>query len=147
MNCWSAISTAQNLEHHPSLTRLTESYEVECFLLANNKSFCRYLHSIPAVPASQCNEVPDCLDLSDEIGCSYSNKTTEEMSDNAVGCYPTDFRCPNVGQGVWCIRQSHVCNGYNDCVGGADESAKVCRAEVLTLSIWLYGLIWLISFL
>ncbi|KAL5248715.1 hypothetical protein ACHWQZ_G017785 [Mnemiopsis leidyi] len=98
------------------------------------------------LPSSQCNEVPDCIDLSDEIGCIYPNKTKEEMSDNAVGCYPSDFRCPNVGHGVWCVRQSHVCNGYHDCVGGADESAQVCRAHVGTLSLWVIGVIWLICF-
>ncbi|XP_063689992.1 granzyme B(G,H)-like isoform X3 [Bolinopsis microptera] len=87
------------------------------------------------VPSSQCNEVHDCLDLSDEIGCIYPDPPDGEMSEKAVGCYPTDYQCPN----EWCIRRAHVCNGYDDCVGGADETDMECgdRGVVYSLAVVL----------
>ena len=56
-----------------------------------------------------------------------------------MGCYPTDYKCPDVGQGEWCIRRDHVCNGYFDCVGGADEADVECgvRGVVCSLAVVL----------
>lgn len=66
----------------------------------------------------KCNEVLDCYDMSDELGCEYENKT-EELRDKAtVGCYPGDFECAKEER---CVRQFRVADFAKDCIQENDE--------------------------
>lgn len=79
----------------------------------------------------RCDEVNDCADLSDEIGCTYPNKESFQRSSSAAGCYPGDLLCST---NSYCIRSDKVCDGYVDCDNYADEK---CGAAYHVISVVL----------
>ena len=82
---------------------------------------------------NKCNEVLDCHDMRDELGCNYENKAEELRNKATVGCYPGDFNCSAItcsvaGDGAdpvcsypRCVRQSRVGDYSKDCTNYADE--------------------------
>jgi len=79
-------------------------------------------------PTEECDEYNDCSDYSDEESCRYYSNIP--VSDDAVGCYGSDYKCSN----AWCVRDRFVCDGYNDCLDGGDESEGACTpAPTITI--------------
>ncbi|RUS87345.1 hypothetical protein EGW08_004887, partial [Elysia chlorotica] len=72
-----------------------------------------------------CNSIPDCADFSDELDDSCRT----DISTGPPPCNEGDFRCPS---GV-CIEPRQVCDGTEDCFGGADEQncaeTEACRVD------------------
>lgn len=69
----------------------------------------------------KCDEVDDCGDQSDELGCPTNNghsSTTSTTQKPAVVCEKNQFQCLS---GV-CIFSSWLCDGMYDCPGGEDEN-------------------------
>lgn len=79
----------------------------------------------------RCDEVNDCADLSDEIGCTYPDKANFQRSSSAAGCYPGDLLC---SASSYCIRSDKICDGYVDCDNFADEK---CGAAPHVISVLL----------
>ena len=64
----------------------------------------------------RCDFYDDCNDNSDEKDCGHYN------------CPPQQWPCPNSGH---CIKIAELCNGKNDCDGGADEvncTSNICSS-------------------
>ena len=96
------------------------------------------IKSFPSEPANKCNQVNDCPDMEDELGCLYPK--TSSPSDTAAGCYPSDFICQtnytvaNVGlcmssedpSECMCLRKERLCNKHADCKQEKDENKTMC---------------------
>lgn len=69
----------------------------------------------------KCDGVSDCVDNSDEIGCSNTEKpTTSKPSIKPhVKCKANEFSCGGFDQ---CIPSSWTCDGNKDCSDGSDEA-------------------------
>ncbi|CAF0957368.1 unnamed protein product [Adineta ricciae] len=65
---------------------------------------------------SRCDGIPQCADVSDEIGCP-------PRGPNGTYCAADRFTCNN----TLCINKNWVCDGDNDCHDNSDETLEVCR--------------------
>lgn len=71
----------------------------------------------------KCDEVNDCGDSSDEVGCNYTSLVTSTTVKPGItrkkerNCGLHEFRCDNGA----CISKRFVCDNYQDCSKGEDE--------------------------
>lgn len=74
--------------------------------------------------AKLCDEINDCMDLTDELDCEY-NKTGNNKPEHeyAAGCYTDDFMCKDE---ITCIRKHKKCDDWLDCNGNFDEKRHRC---------------------
>ena len=72
--------------------------------------------------AYRCNEVVDCQDLTDELGCEYpTNRPEAEKDKYTFGCYANDYKCPPYESSQRCIRESRLCDYSIDCTINYDK--------------------------
>ncbi|XP_055841442.1 sortilin-related receptor-like [Episyrphus balteatus] len=80
----------------------------------------------------KCDNVNDCGDNSDELGCNNSKTlTTPNESINSKGiqenkkCSFAEFECDSGS----CISKAYVCDGTKDCINGEDEEHCIENAN------------------
>lgn len=69
--------------------------------------------------AKKCDGVIDCSDGFDEIDCPNPINNTAKENSDSISCGLHQFRCHRYSE---CIRVSSVCDGYQNCLDGSDES-------------------------
>uniref|UniRef100_A0A336M1L1 CSON010315 protein n=1 Tax=Culicoides sonorensis TaxID=179676 RepID=A0A336M1L1_CULSO len=84
-----------------------------------------------------CIDNPD-FKGDDTCGCPKGlilMKDRRSCGDDEQSCckMPTDYQCP--GNGV-CISATQLCDGWEQCADGADESPEVCVAQVPTENVY-----------
>lgn len=77
----------------------------------------------------QCDGVPDCIDLSDELHCLANKQRplyNESLGGGDENCVHPDRVCQPTGL---CVGVHQVCDGNIDCVDGSDEGGR-CDEKV-----------------